>query len=53
VIDLLRQLDSRGLAPDTLAVRDPSLDDVFLSLTGRVAESEPAQEAAGRRGRAR
>jgi daunorubicin resistance ABC transporter ATP-binding subunit len=34
VVDTLRQLDADGLAPVTLNVREPSLDDVFLSLTG-------------------
>ena len=27
-------LDAEGLEPDTLAVREPSMDDVFLKLTG-------------------
>ena len=34
----------RSLSPATLAVHEPSLDDVFLALTGHRAESE---EAAG------
>jgi ABC-2 type transport system ATP-binding protein len=38
LIDVLRSLDDQGLTPATLAVREPSLDDVFLSLTGRRAE---------------
>jgi ABC-type multidrug transport system ATPase subunit len=38
VVDALRVLDGDGLAPATLAVREPSLDDVFLALTGRKAE---------------
>jgi ABC-2 type transport system ATP-binding protein len=32
---LLRLLDSEGLAPDTLSLARPSLDDVFLRQTGR------------------
>ncbi len=32
---ILRLLDSAGLAPDTLALNRPSLDDVFLRQTGR------------------
>jgi ABC-2 type transport system ATP-binding protein len=32
---LLRTLDARGIAPDAVEVRRPTLDDVFLSLTGR------------------
>jgi daunorubicin resistance ABC transporter ATP-binding subunit len=42
LIEVLRALDGDGLAPDTLAVREPSLDDVFLSLTGRHAEADEA-----------
>ncbi|HEX5937235.1 MAG TPA: ATP-binding cassette domain-containing protein [Actinomycetota bacterium] len=56
LIDVLRELDRGGLEPATLAVHEPSLDDVFLALTGRRAESEdaPAEPAAsGRRRRRR
>jgi len=42
LIDVLRALDDQGLAPATLAVREPSLDDVFLALTGRHAEDDTA-----------
>jgi ABC-2 type transport system ATP-binding protein len=28
------------IEPDTLAVREPSLDDVFLALTGHRAEAD-------------
>src|ERR671925_865127 len=38
LVDVLRILESGGEAPATLAVHEPSLDDVFLSLTGRPAE---------------
>jgi len=38
VVDALRTLDTEGLAPVTIAVREPSLDDVFLALTGHRAE---------------
>ena len=48
LIDVLRELDSAGLSPSTLAVHEPSLDDVFLALTGRHAESaETVEEPAG------
>ncbi|HJQ71916.1 MAG TPA: daunorubicin/doxorubicin resistance ABC transporter ATP-binding protein DrrA, partial [Actinomycetota bacterium] len=60
LVDVLRELDGAQLAPTTLAVHEPSLDDVFLALTGRHAEeiSEnggPAVEgpAGGRRRRKR
>jgi ABC-2 type transport system ATP-binding protein len=52
LIDVLRLLDDQGLAPTALAVRDPSMDDVFLALTGRRAEAETAANGTrhGRRG---
>ena len=40
LIDVLRMLDTSGVEPDTLAVREPSLDDVFLALTGHRAEAD-------------
>jgi daunorubicin resistance ABC transporter ATP-binding subunit len=56
LIDVLRSLDAGDLAPASLAVHEPSLDDVFLALTGRHAESaeeqaEPAEQVGGRRRR--
>ena len=48
VLDVVRSLDAEGLVPDTLAVREPTLDDVFLQLTGhRAEESHPAGDQAG------
>jgi daunorubicin resistance ABC transporter ATP-binding subunit len=44
LVEVLRSLDGGGLEPDTLNVREPSLDDVFLTLTGRHAEDVAAQE---------
>ncbi len=46
LIEVLRSLDARDVTPSRLAVREPSLDDVFLALTGRHAEpvSEPEPE---------
>jgi AcrR family transcriptional regulator len=38
LVDVLRELDGAQLSPATLAVHEPSLDDVFLALTGRHAE---------------
>ena len=34
----VRALDDAGLEPTTAALREPTLDDVFLSLTGHKAE---------------
>jgi ABC-2 type transport system ATP-binding protein len=44
LMDVLRSLDADGLGPTSLAVREPSLDDVFLALTGRHAEAAPEPE---------
>ncbi|MEU9133009.1 daunorubicin resistance protein DrrA family ABC transporter ATP-binding protein [Kitasatospora sp. NPDC048540] len=46
LFDLLRLLDAEGLVPRSVAVREPSLDDVFLALTGhRTRSPEPAAPA--------
>ncbi len=44
----VRRLDARGLAIAALALQQPSLDDVFLTLTGRRADDDGpnVQEAA-------
>jgi daunorubicin resistance ABC transporter ATP-binding subunit len=44
LIDVLRLLDDHQLAPATLAVREPSMDDVFLALTGHRAEGQAATQ---------
>jgi ABC-2 type transport system ATP-binding protein len=46
LIDVLRVLDGEGLSPDTLNVREPSMDDVFLALTGHKAETATEEDAA-------
>jgi ABC-2 type transport system ATP-binding protein len=40
----VRRLDEAGIAIDDIAIRTPTLDDVFLVLTGHVAEEEAAAE---------
>ena len=42
VVGLLRALDTAKATPATLNVRESSLDDVFLSLTGHKAEEDVA-----------
>jgi len=45
LIEALHTLDLSGLRPTAVQVREPSLDDVFLLLTGRRAqEPEPAAQ---------
>ena len=44
---LLRALDGAGVTPTSVEVRRPSLDDVFLSLTGRSLRDEPADVPPG------
>jgi ABC-2 type transport system ATP-binding protein len=36
--EVIRELDSRGIEIDDIGLRRPTLDDVFISLTGHVAE---------------
>jgi len=43
--DVLRTLDQHGVTVAGLALREPSLDDVFLSLTGHKAEEQAAADA--------
>lgn len=38
--EVVRALDGAGLTVDDIAVHQPSLDDVFLALTGHRAEAE-------------
>jgi ABC-2 type transport system ATP-binding protein len=45
VVGVLRALDGAGIAPAGLSVREPSLDDVFLSLTGHRAGGETSDSA--------
>jgi ABC-2 type transport system ATP-binding protein len=40
----VRRLDAEGIVPSDLSLRRPSLDDVFLALTGRGATPEDAPE---------
>jgi ABC-2 type transport system ATP-binding protein len=42
--EIVRALDEAGVAIDDIALQRPTLDDVFLALTGHPAEEEPAEE---------
>ncbi len=54
LIDSLRRLDAAGIAVDDVGLRRPTLDDVFLTLTGHSASDEPGApgDEAARSGRA-
>lgn len=41
LMSTLRQLDNDGVRLLDVALRRPTLDDVFLALTGHVAKAEP------------
>ncbi|MDT0452492.1 ATP-binding cassette domain-containing protein [Streptomyces hesseae] len=50
--EVIRELDGRGIEIDDIALRRPTLDDVFISLTGHAAEepgtgSPQTKEVAG------
>jgi ABC-2 type transport system ATP-binding protein len=42
--DIVRALDDGGVGVDDITIQRPTLDDVFMALTGHVAEEEPAEE---------
>jgi ABC-2 type transport system ATP-binding protein len=44
IVEAVRRLDDAGVAVDDLGLRRPTLDDVFLSLTGHVAEATDDEE---------
>jgi ABC-2 type transport system ATP-binding protein len=53
VLDVVRTLDHAHLEPVTLTVREPTLDDVFLTLTGHKAEEPVAEDGPVETGRRR
>ena len=50
IAEAVRRLDAASVGVDDIALRRPTLDDVFFALTGRHAEPEEAARR-GRRGR--
>ncbi len=49
---VVRELDAAAIEPRDIALRKPTLDDVFLTLTGHKAEAKPEEPAeTGRRRR--
>jgi len=54
LIETLRSLDAAGIHPLDVGLKRPSLDDVFLSLTGHAAEEKIEEvEVTGRRKKAK
>ena len=51
LMEALRALDDAKIHPLDIGLRRPSLDDVFLSLTGHVAEEVIEEEAKPKKGR--
>jgi oleandomycin transport system ATP-binding protein len=49
---VVRRLDDSGIVIDDLSLRRPSLDEVFLAITGHLAEEEPQPEDSEERSRA-
>jgi ABC-2 type transport system ATP-binding protein len=49
IAEAVRRLDDAGVGVDDIAMRRPTLDDVFIALTGHAAEEEPAPEVADQR----
>ena len=47
LVEALRRLDQEGLSPSSINLHEPSLDDVFLAITGRRATVETTDEDAG------
>jgi ABC-2 type transport system ATP-binding protein len=45
IAEAVRRLDRAGIGVDDIHVRRPTLDDVFLELTGHAAEPEAEEEA--------
>ena len=46
--EVIRELDTRGIEIDDIGLRRPTLDDVFISLTGHAAEAEDEENGAER-----
>jgi len=51
LFEVLKSLDSTGIHALDVGLKRPSLDDVFLSLTGHAAEEKQAEIAEKKRGR--
>ncbi|MFE6959562.1 ATP-binding cassette domain-containing protein [Streptomyces sp. NPDC057696] len=45
--EVIRELDTHGIEIDDIGLRRPTLDDVFISLTGHVAEEKEGENGSG------
>ncbi len=46
IVEAVRALDEAGVGVEDIALRRPTLDDVFLALTGHAAEAAEDEEVA-------
>ena len=46
IVEAVRRLDDAGVGVEDIALRRPTLDDVFLSLTGHAAEAAEDEQVA-------
>ncbi len=53
MLETVRVIDGAHLEPTSMALREPTLDDVFLALTGHAAEELPVEEDAADTGKSR
>jgi ABC-2 type transport system ATP-binding protein len=44
IAEAVRRLDDAGIGIDDIALRRPTLDDVFIALTGHKAEEESTDD---------
>jgi ABC-2 type transport system ATP-binding protein len=51
IAEAVRRLDEAGIGIDDIAVREPTLDDVFLKLTGHAADGDGSEADAVTEGR--
>jgi ABC-2 type transport system ATP-binding protein len=51
IVEVVTFLQAHGLVPATLALREPSLDEVFLALTGGDGNSRPVADEEDRKAR--
>jgi ABC-2 type transport system ATP-binding protein len=49
LIEVIREFDTAGIHALDVGLKRPSLDDVFMSLTGHAAEEAVAEEAVGKK----